>query len=149
MIIRYFVFVLVVFTSCKKEETTLNKFVIYNLSGTTVKVLPTASMSDTLILKDKEFRSYDFSVERGKDSGDNYAFFADGNPVTVVFNLKDTIVHYRDNLVHSGNYYSESNNRNFYNVDSYQKEIIDNSKYQRTVTLKYIFTPKDYLDACK
>jgi len=75
------------------------------------------------------------------------AYFADGYPVWVMFNFTDTIIHYRDTLKHKNPYYKESNYRNFYNPLSYKKEIINESKFSRNVTLKYTFTQQDYLDA--
>lgn len=135
--------------SCRKEEATFNKFNLLNISGVAVKVLPTTSMTDTLLLATNESKEFAFPVERGLGAGDNYTFFADGKPVVVVFNNSDTIIHYFDTLTHTGRYYKSNSARSFYNTVSYEKDMVNNSKYTRTVRLKYIFTVQDYLDAKK
>lgn len=142
-----FVFACMLLLSCKKEDATFNKFLLVNNSGVTIKVLPTTALADTLILINNESRNFDLSYNRGLSTGINYAIFTDGNPVTVIFNSSDTIVHYNDTLTHMKRYYKQTFDRNFYNTASYEKEIVDNSKHMRTVTLKYIITNKDYMDA--
>ena len=134
-------------TGCRKEDATFNKFQLLNSSGVTIKILPTTSLRDTLTLLNNESKGFDLSFNRGLGTGDNFAFFADGNPVTVIFNDSDTIVHYNDNLTHMKRYYKQTSNRNFYNTASYQKEIVDDTKHLRTVTLKYFILNRDYLDA--
>lgn len=141
--------ILILLLSCKKEETTHNKFNLLNNSGVVVKVLPTSSMADTLLLSNNASKEFEFPVERGLGTGDNYAFYADSKPVIVVFNNSDTIIHYFDTLTHTGRYYKSNSPRNFYNTSSYGKDMVNNSKYTRTVTLKYTFTAQDYLDAKK
>lgn len=137
----------VINTACKKEPVTFNKFRITNTSGVLIKIFPTTTSKDTITLNNYESKEFEYTSNRGIGTGINYALFADGNPITVVFNNKDTIVHYNDVLSHDIPYYSQTSVRGFYNTTSYLKEIVDDSKYQRTVTLKYIFIPKDYLDA--
>ncbi|MBO9699806.1 MAG: hypothetical protein J7604_06315 [Sporocytophaga sp.] len=77
----------------------------------------------------------------------NYAKFADGNPVIVIFNDTDSITHYNDTLGHPSKSYNLNSERCFYNKASYQKDIVNNSKHLRTVTLNYSFKQQDYLDA--
>ncbi len=108
-------FLLLSFASCRYEETTESEFIIFNKSGTTIKIAPTSSLRDTMILLNEEFKHFDMGVGRGLSTGINLAFFADGDPVTVIYNNSDTVIHYRDNLVHEGNYLNESSDRNFYN----------------------------------
>ena len=140
---------LLLLLSCRKEEATFNKFLLLNTSGVIVKIIPTTSMADTLSLTNNQSKVYEFPFERGLSTGDNYAFFADFKPVTVIFNNTDTIIHYFDTLTHTGRYYKPSSGRSFYNKASYEKDIVNDTKYLRTVTLKYIIIAQDYLDAKK
>ena len=142
-------FMLLLFSNCIKEETTNNKFYLLNNSGVPIKILPTKSLIDTLILLINESKEYDLSYQRGLSTGISYAPIIDTNFTTVIFNNSDTIIHYYDTLTHTGRYYKPTSDRSFYNTASYEKDIVNNSKYTRTVTLKYIFTAQDYLDAKK
>lgn len=142
-------FTLLLLLSCRKEEATFNKFHISNNSGTTIKILPTTAMSDTLILLNNESKDYDLSYQRGLSTGISYAPIIDNISTTVIFNNSDTLIHYFDTLTHTGRYYKSNSPRSFYNTSSYEKDMVNNSKYTRTVTLKYTFTAQDYLDAKK
>jgi len=106
-------------------------------------------MSDTLKLKNNELLKFEQGSTMGKGNGINLAFFADGNPVTVVFNSEDTIKHYNDTLNHVGNYYNIKSERCFYNPKSYTKQIEPIGKHSNDVKLYYTFTQQDYLDAQK
>jgi hypothetical protein len=146
---KYLIIGILLCLSCRYERSTLSKFVVSNNTNEVIRIFPTLSLADTLLLLPNETKEFDQGSNRGLSDGINFAFFADGYPVTVMFNLTDTIIHYRDTLTHSKNYYKETDKRNFYNTSSYSKEIISNSKYTQSVTLKYVFTNADYLDAKK
>ncbi len=98
------------FSNCQKEEATSNKFKIINNSGSAIKIIPASSSIDSLVLLNNETKEVDLPFTRGIGTGINYAIFADGNPIIVVYNNTDSIIHYNDTLSHpskSYNLYSE------------------------------------------
>lgn len=135
------------FSNCQKEEATFNKFKITNNSGSAIKIIPASSSIDSLVLLNNETKEVDLPFTRGIGTGINYAIFADGNPIIVVYNNTDSITHYNDTLSHPSKSYNLFSERCFYNKVSYHKEIVNNSKHLRTVTLSYTFIQQDYLDA--
>lgn len=138
-------FILPLFSSCMGgERATSSNFYLSNKSGTTIKIAPSLTLSDTLILKNNQILEFDFGFERGTTQGIETAFFADGFPVTVIFNNQFPVVHYRDSVQHLGKFYNMLSDRCFYNTSSYKKKIDDPSKNSRFVTLTYTFTAEDY-----
>ncbi len=136
--------VILILSGCQGEETTTSKFVLHNQSGGVVQIAPSLTLSDTLILKNNQILEFDFGFERGTTQGIETAFFADGFPVTVIFNNQFPVVHYRDSVQHLGKFYNMLSDRCFYNTSSYKKKIDDPSKNSRFVTLTYTFTAEDY-----
>lgn len=142
--------VLTLMVACvKKDGTTSSTFRIVNNSSVDIWIQPTSSMVDTLYLAKSKISDKFIGNSKGKNDGISLAYFADSNPVTVVFNKMDTIVHFNDTLSHVGNYYNLKSNRCFYNKTSYSREIKNESKYSQNVILNYVFTEQDYLDAQK
>jgi len=132
-----------------RDGYTVSSFIITNQTKVLIKIFPSISMTDTLHLKSNESLNFKRGQEMGKGNGINLAFFADGNPVTVIFNNEDTIKHYNDTLNHVGNYYNIKSERCFYNPKSYTKQIEPIGKQSNDVKLYYTFTEQDYLDAQK
>lgn len=129
------------------EDETWSEFIITNRSGVVVRILPTTAYNDTIILQNNSSKVFDERFVRGITDGISFASFTDGNPISVIFNGRDTIVHYNDDQLHVGNYYKQSTVRNFYNTFSYEKVMPIDKKHSRLVQLKYIFEEQDYLDA--
>lgn len=136
--------VILILSGCQGEETTSSKFVLHNQSGWVVKIAPSLTLSDTLIIKSNQVLEYGFGFERGITPGIGGAFFADGFPVTVIFDNQFLVTHYRDSNQHSGRFYNMLSDRCFYNTSSYIKKIDNPSKTSRFVTLTYKFTAEDY-----
>ncbi|GAL83934.1 hypothetical protein MYP_1162 [Sporocytophaga myxococcoides] len=135
------------FSNCQKEGATFNKFTIFNNSGVDVKIISKFLQEDTLVLLKGDIKDFNLSWGRGLSDGVSYAPFVDGNPITVIFNKSVSITHYNDTLSHPSKSYNLFSERCFYNKASYHKEIVNNSKHLRTVTLSYTFIQQDYLDA--
>lgn len=63
-------FILPLFSSCLGgERATSNNFYLSNKSGTTIKIAPSLTLSDTLTLKNNQFLEFHFGFERGITQG--------------------------------------------------------------------------------
>ncbi len=143
--LKYLIYFLtIILFGCRGEETTSSKLIIINKSGVTVKIAPSLTLTDTLVLVNNQIYEYRHGLERGITPGIELAYFADGNPVLVRFDNKFPVIHYRDTFTHADKSYNITSTRCFYNPLSYSKEIKDNNKYSRFVTLTYTFTIEDY-----
>jgi len=146
--LKYLIYFLIILLfSCRGEETTTSKLIIINHSGVNIKIAPSLTLPDTLTLLNNQIYEYNHGLERGITPGIELAYFADGNPVLVRFKNEFSVTHYRDTFTHQDKSYNITSGRCFYNPLSYSKEIKDNNKYSRFVTLTYTFTQEDYLFA--
>lgn len=147
----YFLFMIVVLTSCIKEKyTTIQSFLINNTIYT-IKILPYKSgavdVGDTIkILPNQSFK-FGYNHSRGlTGQGIMYSDYWDSDSMLVFFNDSFKVVHYFGETPTNppAKYLPKTSNRNLFNYLSFGYEQEDKSKYSRINTYTYRFEESDY-----
>lgn len=150
----FFVFLIVIFTACKKESSTFYQSYFVNKSGHIIEIrpyfsgiVPTANIlqmgiNDTLQIAD----GFDRGIEY-ENNGFDSKYFAGSDSIKIIFDNLYSIIHYVNTpAILAPKYYLYTSLRNIGNYKAYRQDIASSSKYSISKKFWFVFTEQDYLD---
>ena len=138
------------FVSCKVEQETFSYTLFTNTTQHDISVRPyyigVIEPDLAFTLSPAETKKVSVTSHGGLGDGVCYdTSLSTCDSVLVVFDDSLSVVHYKINFTGSAaRFYPYSSLRNLYNIQSYRRNVINESRHSREVEFTYVFTESDY-----
>lgn len=144
-----FILLITLLSGCIKEQSSQSDTYFVNATSHLIRVNSYGALNKSFEITPGQTKNVLSQNAKVLNNGISYGYIS--QPVDsfiVVFDMHDSIVHYKSYLVgNNPKRYLYSSRRNIYNDSSYIKTLVSESKNFRGWSFTYTFTEQDYLDA--